>query len=47
MNSTKNGKPLFLIAIILFIAGLADIKYKGKIYQLLPQSVQSYLDKKF
>jgi len=45
MNSKKSRKSIFLIAIILFIAGLADLKYKGKFYQLLPGSVQSYIDK--
>ncbi|GAB3053546.1 hypothetical protein [Virgibacillus ainsalahensis] len=38
-------KPiLLLIGMIVFIAGLADIKYKGLVYRLLPESIQVYLD---
>lgn len=44
MNSKKSKKPILFIAIILIMAGLADIKYKGKFYQLLPRSIQSYLN---
>jgi len=40
----NNKKSIVFIAIILAIAGLADLKYKGKFYQLLPQSVQSYVN---
>ncbi|MBS4189892.1 hypothetical protein KHA94_06700 [Bacillus sp. FJAT-49705] len=42
--SKKNKKPLlFLIIIIFLIAGLLDIKYEGLFFQLLPESIQSYL----
>ncbi|WP_165767909.1 hypothetical protein [Virgibacillus indicus] len=50
MNSTskKNKKPiLLLITLFIFIAGLADIKYKGFVFRLLPGSVQAYLADKF
>ncbi|WP_180968096.1 hypothetical protein [Cytobacillus massiliigabonensis] len=40
----KNKKTvLFSIIILLFIAGLLDIKYEGLFFQLLPASIQSYL----
>jgi len=40
----KNKKSIFLlIMIVLFIAGLLDIKYEGLFFQLLPGSIQSYL----
>jgi len=45
MTSKKNKKPILFIAILLTIAGLADMKYKGKFYQLLPPSIQSYVNK--
>ncbi|MEI3605020.1 hypothetical protein SPD48_04905 [Pseudogracilibacillus sp. SE30717A] len=38
-------KPILFIAILLMIAGLLDLKYKGKFYQLLPTSIQSYVNK--
>ncbi|MGG0656059.1 hypothetical protein [Rummeliibacillus pycnus] len=42
--SKKNKNSLIvLIIIILFIAGLLDIKYEGLFFQLLPKSIQSYL----
>lgn len=42
--SKRNKKPIVLIIVIfLFIAGLLDIKYEGLFFQLLPNSVQSYL----
>ncbi len=42
--SKKNKKPLLvLIVVIFFIAGLLDIKYEGLFFQLLPESIQSYL----
>ncbi|MFO1442231.1 hypothetical protein KDN24_03130 [Bacillus sp. Bva_UNVM-123] len=42
--SKKNKKPLiFLLIIVFIIAGLLDIKYEGLFYQLLPESIQSYL----
>lgn len=46
MNNKKGKSSILWIIIILIIAGAADIKYKGKLYQTLPSSVQSYLDKK-
>ncbi len=42
--SKKNKKPiLILMIILLFIAGLLDIKYEGLFFQLLPDFIQSYL----
>ena len=42
--SKKNKRSiLLLIVIIFFIAGLLDIKYEGLFFQLLPNSIQSYL----
>jgi len=41
---SKNKKPLLLfIIIIIFIAGILDIKYEGLFFQLLPGSIQNYL----
>lgn len=34
---------LVVIMIILLIAGILDLKYEGLFFQLLPESVQSYL----
>lgn len=40
----KHKKTIFFVLIILLIiAGVLDIKYEGLFFQLLPQSVQSYL----
>ena len=39
----KKKLILLLIGIILLVAGLLDIKYEGLFFQLLPNSVQSYL----
>ncbi|MBP2078499.1 hypothetical protein [Oceanobacillus polygoni] len=46
MNQTSKKKksPLIILAVsVLFIAGLADIKYRGLFFRLLPESVQSFL----
>lgn len=41
--SKKNKKPiLILMIVLLFIAGLLDIKYEGLFFQLLPDFIQSY-----
>lgn len=32
---------------IVILAGLADLKYKGKLYQALPSSAQNYVDTYF
>ncbi|KOS61110.1 hypothetical protein AN161_19200 [Lysinibacillus sp. FJAT-14222] len=41
---SKNKKPLLLvIIIIIFIAGILDIKYEGLFFQILPESIQTYL----
>ncbi|MFC9540617.1 hypothetical protein ACFTQ7_12115 [Lysinibacillus sp. NPDC056959] len=41
---SKNKKLLLIfIIIIMFIAGILDIKYEGLFFQLLPESVQTYL----
>ncbi|WP_245671123.1 hypothetical protein [Pseudobacillus wudalianchiensis] len=46
--SKKHRKPiLFFVIILLFVAGLLDIKYEGLFFQLLPHSIQSYLAKIF
>ncbi|MEK5393932.1 MULTISPECIES: hypothetical protein [Heyndrickxia] len=44
-SMSKKNKILILlfIIILLCIAGLFDIKYKGFFYRLLPNSIQSYL----
>ncbi|WP_187695454.1 hypothetical protein [Oceanobacillus piezotolerans] len=48
MNLIKRINPLLpFLFITLFIAGLLDIKFKGLVYQLLPQSVQSRVDSFF
>lgn len=45
MNKTKNKNILVPISlIIILIAGLLDLKYKGLFYRLLPSSIQSYFD---
>ncbi|WP_409367398.1 hypothetical protein [Lysinibacillus sp. 38-6] len=45
---SKNKKPfLAFIVIIIFIAGLLDIKYEGLFFQMLPTSIQSYLANMF
>lgn len=36
---------LLIGGIVVTVAGLLDIKYKGLFYKSLPQSVQSSLDK--
>ncbi|MFJ7733070.1 hypothetical protein ACIQXF_14365 [Lysinibacillus sp. NPDC097231] len=41
---SKNKKPfIFLMIVIIFIAGLLDIKYEGLFFQILPESIQTYL----
>ncbi|RPJ94928.1 hypothetical protein CW357_13140 [Rummeliibacillus sp. TYF005] len=41
---SKNKGIIFIVMIIIiFVAGLLDIKYKGLFYQVLPDSIQSYL----
>lgn len=45
MDFKKRKKPILFLAIILFIAGLADIKFKGLFYQALPRSIQASLDR--
>jgi len=34
---------LIIIVVLIVIAGLLDIKYEGLFFQLLPNSIQSYL----
>lgn len=42
----RNWYPVLLgIIVIVFIAGLADIKYKGLFFQRLPKPIQAYLTK--
>lgn len=38
-----NNKTAILLFIILVFAGAADIKYKGLLFRLLPQTVQEKL----
>ncbi|WP_170140813.1 hypothetical protein [Oceanobacillus arenosus] len=38
-----NKRPALVLIILIFIAGLLDIKYKGLFYKSLPNSIQSYL----
>ncbi|MGY3187573.1 hypothetical protein [Lysinibacillus sp. TE18511] len=41
---SKNKKPLLLVIIIMvFIAGILDIKYEGLFFRILPESIQTYL----
>ncbi|WP_223553724.1 MULTISPECIES: hypothetical protein [Lysinibacillus] len=41
---SKNKKPLvFVIIIMVFIAGILDIKYEGLFFQILPEYIQTYL----
>ncbi|MCL1702293.1 hypothetical protein [Lysinibacillus sp. Bpr_S20] len=41
---SKNKKPLlFIIIMIILIAGILDIKYEGLFFQLLPESIQNRL----
>ncbi|WNS75439.1 hypothetical protein RRV45_21645 [Bacillus sp. DTU_2020_1000418_1_SI_GHA_SEK_038] len=42
--SKKQKKPIFILIMILFVlAGLLDIKYEGLLFQLLPNSFQTYI----
>ncbi|MEH7345086.1 hypothetical protein V7122_14630 [Bacillus sp. JJ1532] len=42
--SKKLKKPIVILIIFLFVlAGLLDIKYEGLLFQLLPNSIQTYL----
>jgi len=42
----KNRRAILLVStVVVFTAGLVDIKYKGLFYQRLPEFVQSYLKK--
>lgn len=46
--TSKNKKVLlFLIIVMLIIAGVLDIKYEGLFYQLLPTSMQSFVSSLF
>lgn len=46
MGFRKYKKPLIFSGVLLLAAAAAyaDIKYKGKMYQMLPRSFQDYLD---
>ncbi|MCI1590218.1 hypothetical protein [Heyndrickxia oleronia] len=41
--SKKNKILILLFIMLLCVAGLFDIKYKGLFFQLLPNTIQSYL----
>lgn len=41
-KKTQTSKLLLLG--LLIIAGIADIKYQGMVYRMLPQSIQKSLD---
>lgn len=47
MKLKKNKVPVIWVAILLLIAGAADLKYKGLFYKLLPHSLQTYADDLF
>lgn len=42
----KKNRTLFNVFFggIIILAGLADLKYKGKLYQILPSTVQNSVD---
>ena len=42
-RSLKRKLLFIMIIMILFIAALLDIKYQGLFFELLPNSIQSYL----
>lgn len=46
MGFRKYKRPLIFNGILLLVAAaaFADIKYKGKMYQMLPRSLQDYLN---
>jgi len=43
----KSRKMTFLGAFILFVAAIADMKYKGLFYRLLPKRIQTELSRIF
>ncbi|WP_246941997.1 hypothetical protein [Bacillus pinisoli] len=36
---------MFLIILLFLIAGLLDLAFEGLVYQLLPTSIQSYVNR--
>lgn len=46
MKSNKRLTVIFFGGILL-LAGLADLKYRGKLYQKLPASIQDAMDTYF
>lgn len=47
MRPQKQKKPILIVGIILLLASLADIKYKGLFYKTLPKTMQDKLDRLF
>jgi len=45
MESNKRRLVIGLIGGVLFVAGLADIKFKGMLYQKFPKGVQARLER--
>lgn len=45
MKSNKRRLVIGLIGGVLIVAGLADIKYKGLLYQQLPKGMQARLER--
>ncbi|WP_342545509.1 hypothetical protein [Lysinibacillus sp. FSL K6-4013] len=49
MNWIAKNKKIFLLLVfvVIVIAGILDIKYKGLFFQLLPTSIQTFLSNLF
>ena len=45
MKANKRRLTIGLIGGVLVVAGLADIKFKGLLYQKLPKGVQARLER--
>ena len=45
-NNFKKHKYVYLIIIllVLIVAGIADLKYEGLFYKMLPDSIQDYVN---
>ena len=45
-NNLKKYKYLYLVIIllVLIVAGIADLKYEGLFYKMLPDSIQDYVN---
>ncbi len=49
LNWISKNKKIFLLLIfvVIVVAGILDIKYKGLFFQLLPTSIQTFLSNLF